>query len=145
MSDKDAFVLRTPHFTLEGRSRAGHETYFRIREMGVALDIGRCPDVVVPMDHVFITHAHLDHAAGIGFYAAQRKLQHLDVGTIYVPEESAELVRELMSVQRRLSGSELRLNVVGMRIGEEVPCGRSLRVRASCRKCGITCAKTLPG
>src|SRR5438128_11928758 len=105
--DKDAFSLRTPHFVIEGRSRAGHETYFRIRELGVALDIGRCPDVIVPMDHVFITHAHLDHSAGIPFYAAQRKLQRLEVGTIYVPEESAELVRELLAVPRRRSGSEL--------------------------------------
>lgn len=130
MSDKDAFVLRTPHCVIEGRSRAGHETYFRIRELGVALDIGRCPDIVVAMDHVFITHAHLDHAAGIPFYAAQRRLQQLGTGTIYVPAESAPLVEELMAVQRRLSGSELRLNVVGMSVGAEVAFGRNHRVRA---------------
>lgn len=130
MTDKDFFTLRTPHLTLEGRSRAGHETFFRIRELGVALDIGRCPDVVVSMDRVFVTHAHLDHAAGIPFYAAQRKLQQLGRGTIYVPAESAALVRELMDVQRRLSGSELPLDIVGMSDGEEVQCSRTLRARA---------------
>ena len=36
MSDKELFTLKTPHFTIEGRSRAGHETWFRIRDVGKA-------------------------------------------------------------------------------------------------------------
>lgn len=130
MSEKDHFTLRTPHLVIEGRSRAGHETYFRIRQLGVALDIGRCPDLVVPMEHVFITHAHLDHAAGIPFYAAQRKLQQLGTGTIYVPAEAADGFEELLAVQRRLTGSELRLDVVGLAPGDEVRFGRNHLVRA---------------
>ncbi|HEV7241721.1 MAG TPA: MBL fold metallo-hydrolase [Thermoanaerobaculia bacterium] len=130
MTDKDSFRLQTPHFVVEGSSRAGHETWFRIRDLGVALDIGRCPDSVVSMEHVFITHAHLDHAAGIPFYAAQRKLQQLDPGRIYVPAESAEGFEELLAVQRKLTGSELRLDVVGMGIGDEVRFGRNHLVRA---------------
>jgi ribonuclease Z len=130
MSDRDHFTLRTPHLVVEGRSRAGHETYFRIRELGVALDIGRCPDLVVPMEHVFVTHAHLDHAAGIPFYAAQRKLQQLGAGTVYVPAESAGGFEELLAVQRRLTGSELLLDIVGLATGEEVRFGRNHLVRA---------------
>lgn len=126
----DHFTLRMPHLVLEGSSRAGHETYFRIREMGVALDIGRCPDLVVPMEHVFITHAHLDHAAGIPFYAAQRKLQQLGTGTMYVPAEAAAGVEELLAVQRALTGSELRLDVVGLAAGDEVRFGRNHVMRA---------------
>lgn len=129
MSDERC-VLRTPHLLIEGSSRAGHETYFRIRELGVALDIGRCPDLVVPMEHVFITHAHLDHSAGVAFYAAQRKLQQLGVGTIYVPAESKEGFEELLAVQRKLTGSELRLDIVGLAAGEEVKFARNQLVRA---------------
>jgi ribonuclease Z len=129
MSDKDAFVLSTPHFTLEGRSRAGHETYFRIRELGVAFDIGRCPDMLVPMPHVFISHAHLDHAAGIPFYAGQRHLQQLGGGTIHVPAEVVDDVRALLEVQARLTGTGLDVTVVGVAVGEEVPLGRRHLVR----------------
>lgn len=130
MSERDQFTLRTRHLVIEGRSRAGHETYFRIRELGVALDIGRCPDLVVPMEHVFVTHAHLDHAAGIPFYAAQRKLQQLGTGTLYVPSEAKDGFEELMDVQRRLTGSELRLDIVGLAAGDEVRFGRNHVVRA---------------
>jgi len=130
MTDKEFFTLRTPHFLLEGRSRAGHETFFRIRELGVALDIGRGPDLVLPMDHVFITHAHLDHAAGIPFYAAQRRLQGIGGGTIYVPSESADGVRELLRVQEKLTGGEFHVDIRGLEVGDEVRFGRTHMVRA---------------
>src|SRR6187431_1147121 len=86
--DKELFSLHTEHFTIEGRSRAGHETWFRVRELGTALDIGRCPDAVISMPRVFITHAHLDHALGIPFYAGQRHLQRVAGGSVYVPAET---------------------------------------------------------
>ena len=83
--DKDFFQLQTPHFLVEGRSRAGHETYFRVRDLGIGLDIGRGPDALLSLQHIFVTHLHIDHAAVIAFYAGQRSLQVLPAGTIYVP------------------------------------------------------------
>ena len=129
MIDQEFFTLQTDHFLLEGRSRAGHETVFRIRDLGVALDIGRCPDMVVPMQHVFITHAHLDHAAGIPFYAGQRRLQRLDGGTVYVPDEVADDVRELLRVQEKLTGATFEIDVRGVAHGDEIRFGRTHTVR----------------
>jgi ribonuclease Z len=130
MTDKDLFSLATEHFTIDGRSRAGHETFFRVRELGIALDIGRCPDLVVSMQHVFISHAHLDHAAGIPFYAGQRHLQALGGGTIYVPAEAADDVRELLVVQGKLTGTGLAAKIVGLAAGDEIALGRRHVVRA---------------
>jgi ribonuclease Z len=130
MQDKEFFTLQTEHFLLEGRSRAGHETFFRVRDLNIALDIGRCPDLVVSMQHVFISHAHLDHAAGIPFYAGQRHLQQLEGGTIYVPAEAAADVEALLEVQRRLTGARFdEVGIVGVAAGEELRIGRSLYVR----------------
>jgi ribonuclease Z len=130
MEDKDLFRLQTEHFLIEGRSRAGHETFFRVRDLNIALDIGRCPDLIVSMPHVFITHAHLDHAAGIPFYAGQRHLQQLEGGTIYVPAEAAADVEALLEVQRRLTGGKFdEVGIVGVAAGDELRIGRSLYVR----------------
>lgn len=130
MHDKEFFSLQTEHFLIEGRSRAGHETYFRVRDLNIALDIGRCPDIVVSMPHVFVTHAHLDHAAGIPFYAGQRHLQRLENGTIYVPSEAKPDVDALLEVQRRLTGAAFdEVRIVGVAAGEELRVSRSLYVR----------------
>ncbi|HEX9985703.1 MAG TPA: MBL fold metallo-hydrolase [Thermoanaerobaculia bacterium] len=128
MSD-NLWTIPTEHFTIEGRSRAGHETFFRIRELGVALDIGRCPDAVISMSHVLVSHAHLDHAAGIPFYGAQRHLQRLDGGTVYVPSEALDDFRALLEVQARLTGAPLEMNLRGVAAGEEVRMTRRLLVR----------------
>jgi ribonuclease Z len=129
--DKEFFTLRTEHFTIEGRSRAGHETFFRIRELGIALDVGRCPDLLVPMPHVFVTHAHLDHAVGIPFYAGQRHLQRMPVGRVYVPSEAAGDVRALLGVYEKMANTRFEeIEVIGVAAGEEVRFGRTHLARA---------------
>lgn len=131
MTDKEFFTLVTPHFTIEGRSRAGHETFFRIRDLNLALDVGRCPDLLVHIPHVFISHAHLDHSVGIPFYAGQRHLQRLGGGRIYVPAESAEDFRALLALHEKMAGTRLEeVTVIGVDVGEEIRIGRSHVVRA---------------
>lgn len=129
MIDREFFRMEAPHFVVEGRSRAGHETFFRIRELGLALDIGRGPDLLIPMANLFVTHMHLDHAAGLAFWAGQRRLQGLEGGAVHVPSEVADDVRALLTIQERLTGAEFAVDVVGVAPGEEVRLGRGLRVR----------------
>jgi ribonuclease Z len=131
VTDKEFFTLQTPHFTIEGRSRAGHETFFRIRDLGLGFDIGRGPDALVHINDIFISHAHLDHAVGIPFYAGQRHLQRLDGGRIYVPAESAEDVRALLALHEKMAGTRFaEVEVIGVAVGDEIRAGRSHVVRA---------------
>lgn len=128
--DSELCTIAAPHFTIEGRSRAGHETWFRVRELGIALDIGRCPDVLVAVPNIFVTHAHLDHALGIPFYAGQRKLQRIGGGRIFVPSEALPDFRELMAVHERLEGTTYNLELIGLAAGESRRISRGLEVRA---------------
>lgn len=122
--------LRTEHFTIEGRSRAGHESYFRVRELGIALDVGRCPDFLIGAPNLLITHAHLDHAAGIPFYAGQRHLQRIPGGNVFVPSEALEDFRELMRIHERLEGTTYDIELIGLSPDEAYPLGRTHLLRA---------------
>jgi len=125
----DLVLIRTPRLTIEGRSRAGNESWFRVKELGIALDIGRCPDVLIGVSHIFVTHAHLDHAMGIPFYASQRNLQSLPVGTVYVPSENLGDFQELMRIHGKLESTTYELNLVGVYAGDERELRRDLVVR----------------
>ena len=129
MSD-DRVTIRTEHLTIDGRSRAGHETWFRVRELGVALDIGRCPDPIISIPNVFVTHAHLDHAAGIPYYAGQRRLQGLEPGRVFVPAETADDFRALMKIHERLEETPYGMEIMGMTAGDDTRIGRNHTVRA---------------
>jgi ribonuclease Z len=129
--DKDFFTLTAPRFTIEGRSRAGHETWFRVRDLGVMLDLGRGPDAAVGVSNVFITHAHLDHAAGIPFYAGQRQMHSMPHGRIWVPADAADGFREILGLWERLTGSRYDdVEIRGIAAGESVRISRSVEVRA---------------
>jgi ribonuclease Z len=131
MNDKEFVTIDTPHLTIEGRSRAGHETWFRVRELNAAFDIGRCPDQLVGTPDIFVTHAHLDHAVGIPFYAGQRQLHRMTGGRVYVPADAAEGMREIMSIYERITGASFEeVDVIGLAVGDVVRLGRTHEVRA---------------
>src|SRR5258706_13963925 len=106
MNDKEFVTIDTPHFCIEGRSREGHETWFGVRELNAAFDIGRCPDQLIATPHIFVTPAPLDHAVGIPFYAGQRQLHRRTGGRGYVPADAAEGMREIMTTAERITGAQ---------------------------------------
>jgi ribonuclease Z len=125
----DFVTIETPHLTIEGRSRAGHETWFRVRELNAAFDIGRCPDQLIATPHIFVTHAHLDHCVGIPFYAGQRQLHRMTGGRVYVPADAASGMREIMAIYERITGAAFaEIEIIGLSPGDVVPLGRTHEV-----------------
>jgi ribonuclease Z len=130
MTDKEFVTIDTPHFCIEGRSRAGHETWFRIRELNAAFDIGRCPDQLIAAPHIFVTHAHLDHSVGIPFYAGQRQLHRMTGGRVYVPSDAADGMREILAIYERITGASFaEVEIIGLAVGDVVRLGRTHEVR----------------
>jgi ribonuclease Z len=127
--DKDYVTIAAEHFTIEGRSRAGHESYFRVRELGVVLDIGRGPDFAIGVPNIFVTHAHLDHSVGIPFYAGQRHLQRIPGGRVFVPSEAADDFRALMALHSKLEDTGYDIEIVGVAPGDVVSIGKGHEVR----------------
>lgn len=123
-------TIRTSRLTIEGFSRAGNETWFRVRELGISLDIGRCPDTLVGMQNIFITHAHLDHALGVPYYGAQRRLYRLGVGRVFVPAETADDFRALLALHEKMAKTEYPIELMPLAPGETWRLRRDLVVRA---------------
>ncbi|XP_031407569.1 nuclear ribonuclease Z isoform X2 [Punica granatum] len=117
-------------YPVDGLSIAGHETCIIFPSLKLAFDIGRCPQRAVAQDFLFISHAHMDHIGGVAMYVASRGLFSLKPPTVIVPSSVKEDVESLFKVHRKMDGSELKVNLIGMDVGEEISIRKDLKVRA---------------
>jgi len=73
--------------TLAGFSIAGLATYVQVPELDVCFDMGECPLSSLPINHVFLTHAHGDHARCLPrHWQLRRMLGNPRPATYFLPE-----------------------------------------------------------
>jgi ribonuclease Z len=82
--------------TLTGYSRSNDKTFFHVPELRCALDAGLCE--TRPVDTVFLTHTHLDHA---------KELDHLTehAGAVYLPADAEPYARAFLRASVELNSA----------------------------------------
>ncbi len=102
-----------------GYSVAGEETVVAIPQLDVCFDIGKAPEQIIPINHVLLSHGHMDHAAGFAYYLSQRNFCSLPPGTILAPQNLLAPMREIIDAWGRLDGNKVPGNLVGVKAGDE--------------------------
>lgn len=104
-------TLRTLHLDtswgrlrLAGGSRAGDATLILLPQLQLAFDPGRPHRSLPPMKTVVVSHGHLDHIGGLGYWASQRFLNSMGPATLLVPDAIAPQINDLLRIFARLEG-----------------------------------------
>ena len=87
-----------------GGSRAGEATLIVLPQLHLGLDPGRAHRALPPMRTVVVSHGHLDHLGGLGYWASQRYLNSMPPATLLVPADIEDGVRDLLANFARLEG-----------------------------------------
>lgn len=113
-----------------GYSMAGEESVVAAPEYNAIFDIGRAPQEIINLDHVLLTHGHMDHAAGIAYYFSQRNFLGNPAGTVILPRPLAAPIKRLMQVWSEIEGHPSPANIIPLDPGGEYTLRRNLVVRS---------------
>jgi ribonuclease Z len=102
-----------------GYSVAGEETVIGLPQLDVCFDIGKAPDQLISINHVLLTHGHMDHAAGIAYYLSHRKFNGMSEGTVLTPPNTLKPIRDILDAWGRLDGNPIPATLVGVKPGDQ--------------------------
>jgi len=113
-----------------GYSVAAEETVVAVPQLDVCFDVGKAPDQIISVNHVLLTHGHMDHAAGIAYYLSHRNFCGQSPGTVLAPENLLSPIRQIIDAWGRLDGNRIPANLVGVKAGDEYQIKPNLVARA---------------
>src|SRR5687768_3117913 len=111
--------LKFGQFSLIGYSVGGEETVIQVPEMNVCFDPGRCPQFALTSDLMLVSHPHMDHVAGLGYYLSQRHFPGMTPGPLFVPRQIERPVEELLRSWQSLERQQTPFKILPMSPGQD--------------------------
>lgn len=115
---------------VHGYSLAGEETVITVPDLNVAFDFGRSPRELVTIDHVCLSHGHMDHSAGVGYYFSQRHFLGNAAGTAIMHAHLVPAVKNLLRAWAEVEGHPSPAKLVGLLPDQFCSIRKDLIVRA---------------
>jgi ribonuclease Z len=130
MASHNLAHIKIDQMDIIGYSVAGEETVVAMPQLDICFDVGKAPDQIIPINHVLLTHGHMDHAAGIAYYLSQRSFCGISAGTILAPDNLLPSIRQIINAWSKLDGNKIPANLVGVKPGDEYQIKPNLIARA---------------
>jgi len=115
---------------IEGVSRAGEETWIRVRPPGLVFDVGRGASQLAGAEDLFLTHGHLDHALGLPFVLSLRSVHNSKSTRVFAPAAIVDGLEQLIGAAEKLEGVGYDYEIHPLTPGDRIPVAKDLTVEA---------------
>ena len=103
-----------------GTSLAGVRTAITMPEFSLSFDVAQGFPYLFNMTKFFISHGHLDHAAGIPYIISQKMMTSQKAGEFYMPHSLVHPLTEIMGLWSKIEGFPYDFKFVGVKADDEI-------------------------
>lgn len=103
-----------------GTSLAGVRTAIAMPEFSLSFDVAQGFPYLFNMTKFFISHGHLDHAAGIPYIISQKMMTSQKAGEFYMPHSLVPPLTEIMGLWSKIEGFPYSFKFVGVKADDEI-------------------------
>lgn len=121
--------LFIPPYRIQGISVAGEEAVVHVPELDLAFDVGLCPRPVLTAGTVCLSHAHMDHVAGLPYWFSQRNFQKLGTGRVLCHPRLVKPLEAMMATWVDLERQRTPHEIVGLEPGVDFQLRPNIFVR----------------
>jgi ribonuclease Z len=106
--------LYLPPYRIQGISVAGEQAVVHVPELDIVFDIGLCPRATLAAGTICLSHAHMDHVAGLPYWFSQRSFQKLGTGRVLCHPKLVRPLRTMMESWIELERQKTPHEIVGV-------------------------------
>ena len=117
---KAGSLVQSHDLKFEGLSLSGIRTALSIPELGISFDVAQGYPFTLKMKKFFITHGHLDHAAGIPYIISQKALVNEAGPIFYVPPSLEEPMRDIMRIWEKIEKHQYRYQIHSVQHNQKI-------------------------
>lgn len=103
-----------------GVSLAGIRTAITMPELSISFDVAQGFPYLFNMHKYFISHGHLDHAAGIPYIISQKMMTSQKAGEFYMPPSLVEPLTQIMQLWSKIEGFSYDFNFIPVKADDEI-------------------------
>ncbi|PIT98579.1 MAG: MBL fold metallo-hydrolase [Bdellovibrionales bacterium CG10_big_fil_rev_8_21_14_0_10_45_34] len=119
-------IKHTPE--IFGISLAGVGTSLVLPEIKASVDVASGYSKAIDQSNYFITHAHMDHAAGIPYVISQKALNNHKRSTWWMPICMVQPMKNIMNEWSSLESHEYDFEFVGVKTGDVIELGKNWKM-----------------
>ena len=122
--------LQVQNIKLDIISVGGLYTVVQLPSYKIAIDLGVCPRSSFNKSHIFFTHTHADHIAGVIRHCASRRLLGLPPPTYVIGREDVANFTAFMEHAGKLVRSDMEYEILEVSPGDRIPINQHACVRS---------------